>query len=189
MCGEALQSRLLQFHFQSRLRRIQGRVQQAMDVPAYGAQRIRFRVETEDNPFLVVIVDGLVDIQERYLVGWLRKVRAPYARSRLNQARLLQLQKDLADDDRIHAGAAVKRTLTFIIRNLTIVACVHTHLGLFVEHSRRHVQVIFAGVVRKFLLHGALECRRVHVLEGDILHHLQVLDFCTCIFQIFHRVV
>ena len=106
MCGESLQGRLLQFHFQSRLRRIQGRVQQAMDVPAYGAQRIRFRVETEDDPFLVVIVDGLVDIQERYLVGWLRKVRAPYARSRLNQARLLQLQKDLADDDRIHAGAA-----------------------------------------------------------------------------------
>ena len=77
-----------------------------MDVPAYGAQRIRFRVETEDDPFLVVIVDGLVDIQERYLVGRTRKVRAPYARSRLNQARLLQLQKDLADDDRIHAGAA-----------------------------------------------------------------------------------
>lgn len=78
--------------------------------------------------------------------------------------------------------AAVKRTLTFIIHNLTIVACVHACLGLFVEHSRRHVQVFFAGVVRKFLLHGALECRRVHVLEGDILHHLQVLDFCTCIF-------
>ena len=106
MCDEALQGRLLQFHFQSRLRRIQGRVQQAMDVPAYGAQRIRFRVETEDDPFLVVIVDGLVDIQERYLVCRTRKVRAPYARSRLYQTRLLQLQKDLADDNRIHAGAA-----------------------------------------------------------------------------------
>ena len=76
MCGEALQGRLLQFHFQRHLRRIQGRVQQAVDVLAYGAQRIRFRVETEDDPFLVVIVDGLVDIQERYLVGRTRKVRA-----------------------------------------------------------------------------------------------------------------
>lgn len=89
MCGESVQCRLFQLPFQRRLRRIQGRVQQAVDVPAYGAQRIRFRVETENDPFLVVIVDCLVDIQERYLVGRTRKVRAPYARSRLNQARLL----------------------------------------------------------------------------------------------------
>ena len=83
----------------------------------------------------------------------------------------------------------IDKFMKFIIHNLTIVACVHACLGLFVEHSRRHVQVFFARVVRKFLLHGALECRRVHVLEGDILHHLQGLDFCTGIFQIFHRVV